>query len=193
MGKKSNKPAASEIPEQQESTDSYQYSATPITLNKWDANKVKQTIDGCIERVMTDVEGSKPDNTLGNWRIWLGVIASAFALFAQFFPKPFPANWNILAVCVVGYCCCQAGLQLLVSYFQQATIFELTQADGTKLTVSSTLGPHSDAYLLEVHNAKSKTVQRMQQSVTRWITKDGVVLEKLLVADVRKFMAKKSR
>jgi len=90
----------------------------PFRINQWDANKVKQTLDECLEKVAFMPElhvyliaqimtKARPANyKFSNMRIGLSIIAVVFALVAQFFPLPFPANYNLLVVCVVGYPAC---------------------------------------------------------------------------------------
>lgn len=48
--------------------------------------------------------GYEEDVFYSNVRILLGLGACSFAVVAQFWPLPFPDNWSLLLVCVIGYC-----------------------------------------------------------------------------------------
>jgi hypothetical protein len=57
------------------------------------------------------------DKTLMNLKLLLGYVAVAFALLAQFYPKPWPETWALTAACVAMYAILSSTQQLMLWYY----------------------------------------------------------------------------
>jgi signal peptidase complex subunit 2 len=170
--------------------------ATPKKANLLDPHSIKHLLDETISEVVKS-KGYAEDNRLGNWKLLIGTAVIAIALLAQFYPKKFPQNREFLLGCIALYVVMNLVL-LILSYTKEkdAIIFTHPPAgsfNSTGLVISSKLPRFSDMYNLSIASADPqsisahKTVQ-FTKSVTKWFTKDGVLVEGLFWKDVERLV-----
>lgn len=94
-----------------------------IKINKDDAGMLKRTLDDATVRVFAEELGFIEDDSLGTYKLILGLVSVALALTAQFYPAPFPENWWVLVVCCTSYFVCSVALQYLASFKQKDYVF----------------------------------------------------------------------
>jgi signal peptidase complex subunit 2 len=70
-------------------------------IDKYDAVLVKATLSDAIGAYLSEKKGFKQDFRLANLKLGVGLICCLCALVAQFYPKPFPANYWVLVACAV--------------------------------------------------------------------------------------------
>ncbi|KAJ8461476.1 hypothetical protein OPV22_034402 [Ensete ventricosum] len=154
----------------------------PKKTNLLDHHSIKHLLDESV----TDVVKSRAyaeDLRLSNVRLLIGSIIIAIALLAQFYPKKFPENRDFL---------------FFISYTKEknAILFTYPPAgsfNSTGLVVSSKLPRFSDMYTLTIASADPKSISAnkpvvLTKSVTKWFTKDGVLVEGLFWKDVEKLI-----
>lgn len=76
-----------------------------------------------VPQYFTDVIKQPADHTYVDLRIGISLLAVALACVAQFYPRPFPENKAVLAVCVVLYIVCQVVMQYIASYKQKNIVY----------------------------------------------------------------------
>ncbi|KAK1683453.1 hypothetical protein QYE76_044301 [Lolium multiflorum] len=149
---------------------------TPKKANLLDPHSIKHLLDETISEVVKS-KGYAEDNRLGNWKLLIGTAVIGVALLAQFYPKKFPQNRDYTKE-------------------KDAIIFTHPPAgsfNSTGLVISSKLPRFSDMYNLSIASADPqsisahKTVQ-FTKSVTKWFTKDGVLVEGLFWKDVERLV-----
>ncbi|XP_076906892.1 signal peptidase complex subunit 2-like [Bidens hawaiensis] len=170
---------------------------TPKKTNLLDHNSIKHLLDETVNEIVTS-RGYKEDVRMSNVRLFIGAIIIVIALFAQFFNKKFPDNKNFLIGCIVLYpfiyVLFNAILQLII-YTKEKNAFLFTYPpagsayNSTGLMVSSKLPRFSDMYTLTIASADPKSISakptvEFTKSVTKWFTKDGVLVEGLFWKDV---------
>lgn len=83
---------------------------TPI--NKYSIYDLKSAVDTRIVEVKNmliiyfqflEQNNFKEHHTLSNLKIVVGIISLIFTGFAYLYPKPFPDNYYLILVCVIGY------------------------------------------------------------------------------------------
>ncbi|XP_072953364.1 signal peptidase complex subunit 2-like [Typha angustifolia] len=164
----------------------------PKKANLLDPHAIKHLLDESVTEVVTS-RGYVEDVRLSNVRLLIGSIVIAIALFAQFYPKKFPENRDLLIGCIVLYVAFN-GLLQLISYTKEknAILFTYPPAgsfNSTGLIVSSKLPRFSDMYTLTVASADPESISankpvKLTKSVTKWFTKDGILVEGLFWKDV---------
>uniref|UniRef100_J3LDY9 Signal peptidase complex subunit 2 n=1 Tax=Oryza brachyantha TaxID=4533 RepID=J3LDY9_ORYBR len=127
----------------------------------------------------------------------VAVAALLVLLVLVFYPGRFPENRGVLLVCIALYAALNVVLQI-VSYTKEknAILFAYPPEglfNSTGLVLSSKLPRLSDLYTLTIASAdpqyKSSTDRvHFTKSVTKWFTKDGVLVEGLFWKDVEKLI-----
>ncbi|KAK9063383.1 hypothetical protein SSX86_017253 [Deinandra increscens subsp. villosa] len=164
---------------------------TPKKTNLLDHNSIKHLLDETVTEIVTS-RGYSEDVRMSNVRLLIGAIIIIIALFAQFYNKKFPDNKNFLIGCI--YVLFNGILQLII-YTKEKNAFLFTYPpagsdyNSTGLMVSSKLARFSDMYTLVIASADPKSISakptvEFTKSVTKWFTKDGVLVEGLFWKDV---------
>ncbi|KAF7816353.1 putative signal peptidase complex subunit 2 [Senna tora] len=164
----------------------------PKKVNLLDHHSIKHILDESASEVVTS-RGFVEDVRLSNVRLFIGTIIIVIALFAQFYKKKFPENKDFLIACIVLYIVFNGLLQLIIfTKEKNAILFTYPPAESftsTGLVVSSKLPRFSDMYTLTIASADPKSISanepvHLTKSVTRWFTKDGILVEGLFWKDV---------
>ncbi|GAB2233562.1 hypothetical protein Droror1_Dr00002788 [Drosera rotundifolia] len=74
----------------------------PRKTNLLDHHSLKNVLDESVTEIVTS-RGYVEDVRLSNMRLLLGTIVIIIALVAQFYPKKFPENRNVLISCIILY------------------------------------------------------------------------------------------
>ncbi|KAJ0764433.1 putative signal peptidase I [Helianthus annuus] len=165
----------------------------PKKTNLLDHHSIKHLLDETVTEIVTS-RGYSEDVRLSNVRLLIGAIIIIIALLAQFYNKKFPDNKNFLIGCIVSYVLFNGILQLII-YTKEKNAFLFTYPpagsayNSTGLMVSSKLPRFSDMYTLTIASADRKSISakptiEFTKSVTKWFTKDGVLVEGLFWKDV---------
>ncbi|KAF0932112.1 hypothetical protein E2562_008649 [Oryza meyeriana var. granulata] len=164
--------------------------------NLLDPYSIQRLLDETVSEVVKS-KGYSEDTRLSNRRLVVGAAVIAVALLAQFYPAKFPQNRDVLLICIALYVALNVVLQI-VSYTREknAILFTHPQAGSfnrTGLVISSKLPRLSDMYTLTIASAdpqskSSSEPVRFTKSVTKWFTKDGVLVEGLFRKDVEKLI-----
>ncbi|XP_076942839.1 signal peptidase complex subunit 2-like [Bidens hawaiensis] len=166
---------------------------TPKKTNLLDHHSIKHLLDETVTEIVTS-RGYREDVRMSNVRLLIGAVIIIIALFAQFYNKKFPDNKNFLIGCSGKYVIFNGILQLII-YTKEKNAFLFTYPpagsayNSTGLMVSSKLSRFSDKYTLTIASADPKSISakptvEFTKSVTKWFTKDGVLVEGLLWKDV---------
>ncbi|XP_011624729.1 probable signal peptidase complex subunit 2 isoform X1 [Amborella trichopoda] len=168
----------------------------PKKANLNDQNSMKHLLDETVTEVVTS-KGYAEDFTLSNTRLFIGVIIIAIALAAQFYPKKFPENRDFLIACIALYVLFNILLQFFM-YTKEKNAFLFTHPltgsyNSTGLMISSKLPRFSDEYTLTIASSDPKSIAankpvKLSKSVTKWFTKDGILVEGLFWNDVSKLI-----
>ncbi|PSS34491.1 Signal peptidase complex subunit like [Actinidia chinensis var. chinensis] len=165
---------------------------SPKKTNLLDHHSIKHTLDEAVTEIVTS-RGYVEDVRMSNIRLLLGTIIIVIALVAQFYNKKFPENRNFLIGCIILYIVFNGILQLIIyTKEKNAILFTYAPAgsfSSTGLIVSSKLPRFSDMYTLTVASADPESISakppvEFAKSVTKWFTKDGVLVEGLFWKDV---------
>ncbi|CAM8879189.1 unnamed protein product [Rhodiola kirilowii] len=160
--------------------------------NLLDHHSIKHILDESVTEVVTS-RGYKENVKLSNVKLLLGVVTIAVALVAQFYWKKFPENKNFLIGCIILYVVVNGLLQLIIFTKEKNAILFTHPPEGsftsTGLIVSSKLPRFSDLYTLTIASADPESISankpvELTKSVTKWFTKDGVLVEGLFWKDV---------
>ncbi|KAH7279740.1 hypothetical protein KP509_37G034000 [Ceratopteris richardii] len=151
-----------------------------------------------VSQIIT-ANGYAENVNLSNLKMGLGLVACTIALVAQFFPKKFPANKGILIWCIALYVIVFVILQLIM-YFKEKNHILFTHPlqdsfSSTGLAISSKFPRFSDLYTLEIASVDPKSLSanppvEFTKSVTKWFTKDGVLVEGFFREDVENLLNK---
>ena len=134
---------------------------------------------------------------MSNVRLLMGTVIIIIAVVAQFYPKKFPENKNFLIGAIILYILFNGILQVIVyTKEKNAMMFTYPPAgsyNSTGLVVSSKLPRFSDMYTLTIESADPKSISankpvELNKSVTKWFTKDGVLVEGLFWKDVEELV-----
>lgn len=90
-------------------------------IDTGDSVKVKQILDECTVKAVLD-RGYEEHHSLDNAKLWLMVLACAFAMVAQFWPSPFPESRPLLGICCSSYFALSGILQLVVWFWERDAI-----------------------------------------------------------------------
>ncbi|KAF5203917.1 Signal peptidase complex subunit [Thalictrum thalictroides] len=160
----------------------------PKKTNLLDPNSIKHLLDETATEIVTS-RGYKEDVKLSNMKLLIGSIIIIIALIAQFYPKKFPENKDILIGCIILY-----PLLLVIIYTKEKNAILFTHPpsgsfNSTGLVVSSKLPKFSDMYTLSISSSDTKSISagkpvQLTKSVTQWFTKDGILAEGLFWKDV---------
>ncbi|XP_010554650.1 PREDICTED: probable signal peptidase complex subunit 2 [Tarenaya hassleriana] len=164
----------------------------PKKTNLLDHHSIKHILDESVSDIVTS-RGYKEDVRLSNVKLLLGTIIIVVALVAQFYKKKFPENRDFLIGCIILYVALNAVLQLILYTKEKNAILFTYPLEGsftsTGLVVSSKLPRFSDQYTLSITSSDPNSISagnpvQFTKSVTRWFTKDGVLVEGLFWKDV---------
>ncbi|XP_051122738.1 signal peptidase complex subunit 2 [Andrographis paniculata] len=164
--------------------------------NLLDHNSIKHTLDESVTEIVTS-KGYPEDVRMSNFRLLVGTIVIVVALVAQFYNKKFPENRNFLIGCIALYVVLNAVLQLIVYLKEKNAILftypPLGSFNSTGLVVTSKLPRFSDMYTLIIASADPESISakpsvEFTKSVTKWFTKDGVLVEGLFWKDVQRLV-----
>ncbi|CAK9148967.1 unnamed protein product [Ilex paraguariensis] len=179
--------------------------------NLLDHHSIKHILDESVTEIVTS-RGYTEDVRISNVRLLIGTVIIIIALFAQFYKKKFPENWNFLIGCIVLYpsrgelfslpyipaILFSVAVKLVVDKLiiytkeQNAVLFTYPPSGSfntTGLVVSSKLPRFSDMYTLTIASADPQSISakppvEFTKSVTQWFTKDGVLVDGLFWKDV---------
>ncbi|XP_021769425.1 probable signal peptidase complex subunit 2 [Chenopodium quinoa] len=164
----------------------------PKKANLLDHNSLKHILDESATEVVKN-RGYVEDVRMSNVRLLMGTFIIAIALVAQFYPKKFPENKDFLIGCITLYIVFNGLLQLIIYKKEKNAIMFTYPPSGsynaTGLVISSKLPRFSDMYTLTIESADPKSISahkpvELTKSVTKWFTKDGVLVEGLFWKDV---------
>ncbi|XP_023545382.1 probable signal peptidase complex subunit 2 [Cucurbita pepo subsp. pepo] len=162
---------------------------------------VGHLIDESVFEVVMS-RGYIPDVSLNTFKLVMGYIIIFIALVAQFYKNKFPENRDFLAACVILYIVFIGILLLIVYTKEKNTIFCTHPPAGslssTGLVVCSRFPRFSHLYTLTISSSEPKSIcanESVQhtKSVTRWFTKDGVLVEGFFWKDVEALIDDYSR
>jgi len=169
---------------------------TPKKANILDPHSIKHLLDETISDVVKS-KGYTEDTRLGNLKLGIGAAVIAVALLAQFYPKKFPQNREFLLGCIALYVVLNVVL-LILSYTKEKDAILFTHPpmgsfNSTGLIISSKLPRFSDMYTLTIASADPQSISankpvHFTKSVTKWFTKEGVLVEGLFWKDVEKLI-----
>ncbi|KAL0927145.1 hypothetical protein M5K25_001305 [Dendrobium thyrsiflorum] len=174
-------------------------SKNPKKANLLDPHAIKHVLDESVNEIVTS-RGYPEDFRLSNLRLLIGTVIIAIALLAQFYPKKFPENRDILIGCIILYPLYVVlnGILQFISYTKEKNAILFTYPppgsfNSTGLIVSSKLPRFSDMYTLTIASADPKSISankpvQLIKSVTKWFTKDGILVEGLFWRDVERLM-----
>ncbi|KAG8390083.1 hypothetical protein BUALT_Bualt01G0046600 [Buddleja alternifolia] len=167
--------------------------------NLLDHHSIKHILDESVTEIVTS-GGYPEDVRMSNIRLFIGTIIIVIALFAQFYNKKFPENRNFLIGCIVLYpfvACTYVvfnGILQLIIYVKEKNAILFTYPppgsfNSTGLIVTSKLPRFSDMYTLVIASADPQSISAKPQveftrSVTKWFTKDGVLVEGIFWKEV---------
>ncbi|EMS57795.1 putative signal peptidase complex subunit 2 [Triticum urartu] len=189
---------------------------TPKKANLLDPHSIKHLLDETVAEVVKG-KGYVENTRLGNWKLLIGTAVIAIALLAQFYPKKFPQNreflldlifcWELFGICcllllvldfMVDTYVVMNVVLLILSYTKEkdAIIFTHPPAgsfNNTGLVISSKLPRFSDMYNLSIASADPESISahkpvHFTKSVTKWFTKEGVLVEGLFWKDVERLI-----
>ncbi|KAM0949188.1 putative signal peptidase I [Dioscorea sansibarensis] len=166
----------------------------PKKANLLDPHAIKHVLDESVTEIVTS-KGYGEDFRLSNVRLLIGTVIIGIALLAQFTNKKFPENRNFLIICIYVIL---NGILQFISYTKEknAILFTYSPAgsfNSTGLILSSKLPRFSDMYTLTVASADPKSISanktvEFTKSVTKWFTKDGILVEGLFWKDVERLI-----
>ena len=127
-------------------------------------------------------------HTVTNVKIFLGLITCGLALLAQFYPVKFPANYNVLLACVVGYCVFNTLLQLYITYVEKGIVLFTKPKQGGQATTAAGLAvrckmPRFSEELTitvmrgDAHDPNHPAATETTVSVCDYMYEDGVMAE----------------
>ncbi|CAO2825882.1 unnamed protein product [Amaranthus hypochondriacus] len=157
-----------------------------------DHNSIKHLLDETATEVVKSC-GYVEDMRMSNIRLLMSAVIVIIGLVAQFYPQKFPYNKNFLIGCIILYIVFNGLLQLIIYTKEKNAIMftypPLGSYNATGLVVSSKLPRFSDMYTLTIESADPKSISankpvELTTSVTKWFTKDGVLVEGLYWKDV---------
>ncbi|XP_073293144.1 signal peptidase complex subunit 2-like [Primulina huaijiensis] len=160
--------------------------------NLLEHHSIKHILDESVAEIVKS-KGYPEDVRMSNIRLLIGVIIIIIALFAQFYIKKFPDNRNFLLGCIGLYIVFNGMLQLIIYLKEKNAILFTYPPNGsfntTGLVITSKLPRFSDMYTLIIGSADpqsiaSKPPVEFTKTVTRWFTKEGVLVEGLFWKDV---------
>ncbi len=67
-------------------------------IDVYDSVLVRATLSDAVCVHLSDVRGFRTNHWLSNVKLFLGTVCCLCALVAQFYPKPFPANYWVIVV-----------------------------------------------------------------------------------------------
>ncbi|XP_059628031.1 signal peptidase complex subunit 2-like [Cornus florida] len=164
----------------------------PKKANLLDHHSIKHILDESVTEIVTN-RGYIEDVRMSNVRLLMGTSIIIIALVAQFYKKKFPENRNFLIGCIILYIVFNGLLQLIIYTKEKNAILFTYPPTGsfnsTGLMVSSKLPRFSDVYTLTIASADPKSISAKEpveftKSITKWFTKDGVLVEGLFWKDV---------
>lgn len=180
--------------------------------NPGDTATTKGILDDAVVQSFEDA-GFAEDHRLSNLKLFLGALACAFALVAQFWPSPlaplpFPESRSLLLVCCVLYFFLSFTLQLITSFYEQSwdgqdtILYTLAPSNSSalwtslkdhRIKVSTKLARFSLDYsiCLHVHNAQGALVNTAQQvlQLTDYFEENGAFHEDFFMDDVEDMIA----
>jgi signal peptidase complex subunit 2 len=132
--------------------------------------------------------GHEELHTVTNVKIGLGMITCALALLAQFYPVKFPANYNVLVLCVASYCGFNTLLQLYITYVEKGIVlFTRPKAVGggamsSGLAVRCRMGRFSEDVTITLMRGDAQDVTHAAAAETtvnvcEYMYTDGVMAE----------------
>jgi hypothetical protein len=142
--------------------------------NRYDPYQLKAKVDELLIGYLTKHKQLRVNNRYSNYKLSLGFIATLFCVVAhvyEYYYKPFPQDYTVLAVCVAGYFLFSFTYQY-VDYWVSGDIFFTTCPSNAPLNVfaevslSSTIPRFSELYELTVFT-KLKGSNKFESSVTK--------------------------
>ncbi|KMZ76014.1 putative signal peptidase complex subunit 2 [Zostera marina] len=164
--------------------------------NLLDSHSIKHVLDESASQIVMR-KGFVEDVRLSNARLGLGSVIIVIALVAQFYNKKFPGNRDFLLGCILLYVVFNIVLQLIgITKEKNAILFTYPlqgSLNSTGLVISSKLPRFSDLYTITVSSADPSSVSankpvNFTKSVTKWFTKDGILVEGLFWKDVERLI-----
>ncbi|KAL1544817.1 signal peptidase complex subunit 2-like [Salvia divinorum] len=166
----------------------------PKKTNLLDHNSIKHILDESVTEIVTS-KGYPEDVRMSNIRLLIGAIIIVIAVFAQFYNKKFPENQNFLIGCIVfgKYVLFNGLLQLIINMKEKNAIVSTypppDSFNSTGLVVTSKMPRFSDMYSLTIASADPQSISakpsvEFTKSVTKWFTKDGILVEGFFWKDV---------
>lgn len=160
----------------------------PIKVsNLYDAGMLKGTLDDVAREVVLDA-GYEEDVMVSNIKIGLGLGAIAAALYSQFGPGKFPANWWQVFACVVTYIVLTLALNIY-SWQVEGDAFLLTKPfkGSSGLHVASRMERFSDSYTLLLSDRANPQIEVTGTfTIPKFFHSDGYLAEEAWRAEVER-------
>merc|ERR1712129_273426 len=93
-----------------------------LQVDVGDVIKLKQVLDEAVSGTFLNNINLKEDQRLDNIKLFLMLLACAFAAGAQFSPIPFPDSRPLLGICCCFYFALSGILQLITTFFDKDSI-----------------------------------------------------------------------
>lgn len=127
--------------------------------------KVKQVLDEVTIDTITNL-GYDIDYSIDNLKLFLMALACGFALYAQFFTKPFPESRFVLGVCFVMYFFLSGVLQAILYFIDKEIILRIKSikqdSKNNKIkegTLSSSFPRYQEFYTLTFQLKSNQTTK----------------------------------
>ena len=134
----------------------------------------------------------KEDLTFNNLKLLFGFACCAFALIAQFYPKPFPDNKTVLIICCSSYIVVSAIMQIVATFFESDIILRTKSFGKSKSIVIRTQLPRfQDIYTVSYeYNGQPASKVELKSSVTSWFDSNGVFSQETFFKDLASLHSK---
>jgi len=158
---------------------------SPIKVNLYDSNAIRQTLDDCVLKILED-EGYAESTFLSNVKLILGFITCAIALYSHFGPTPYPQNKPVLLICCISYLLLNGLIQFISFFIEKNSVFLFSKEKNISLEVSSNLPRWEEIYSLSISmkGVKQKNEKEMKKSITSWFDTEGVFREEIFSRSV---------
>lgn len=167
-------------------------------VDKWNGTAIKNALDDAVRIIFTKNLGYEENHNLIDRRLVLCSVACLFAVAALIYDylKPFPESKGVLLICVVAYFAMMSLLTLYTTMVEKNHFLVTNQKDPAGVDPSDTwccdsfMKRFDDEYNLVLQFESGTTKEMRESSITKsvgaWFDENGLLLQDLFQADVRK-------
>jgi hypothetical protein len=162
-------------------------------FNRYDPYVIKGKLDEFISHELNNTHKFSQFFQLSNQKLALGFIATFFTLIAHIygyiFASPFPKDYNITVICVIGYFIFNYSYQLFESYYEKETFYQCKpNLPGIKtIDFASTIEKFDHFYKIRAYVYTDKGEMKfveVKKSVANFFSEDGWIVK----GNVQKFI-----